>query len=158
MNETLKKIIFNKLYEDLAHVEIIPHEKSIWFIDREKKYWYLEFKNHGILYFRYQFFMDFFYLFSMERDEFQPIIIEWVEEVLNSKVNTTRYQYAGLHAAVEEVLNYKVNTTICPVGALTDKVEEVLNYKVNTTESLSSDFHCEVEEALNHTVGTTAPL
>ena len=136
MNETLKKIIFNKLYEDLAHVEIIPHEKSIWFIDREKKYWYLEFKNHGILYFRYQFFMDFFYLFSMERDEFQPIIIEWVEEVLNSKVNTTRYQYAGLHAAVEEVLNYKVNTT----------------------ESLSSDFHCEVEEALNHTVGTTAPL
>ena len=44
MEPKLKKIIFDKLYNDLKNVEIIPYQNSIWFIDRENKFWYFEYK------------------------------------------------------------------------------------------------------------------
>jgi hypothetical protein len=90
MNERLKRIIFKKLDQDLGQAEIIvDDDKSIWFIDRTNKYWYLELKKTGHLWWRYQFFEDFFPLFGMEREEYEPVIAEWVEEVLNRKVVST---------------------------------------------------------------------
>ena len=47
MNQNLKKIIFKKLYQDLSNVEIITHNESIWFIDRENKYWYIIYEKNG---------------------------------------------------------------------------------------------------------------
>ena len=156
MNESLKKIIFDKLYEDLSHVEIIPYEDSIWFIDRQEEFWYLEFKKVGILYWRSPFFMNFFSLFSMERYEFEPFISEWVEEVLNCKVNTTiRCKHRNV-TKVEEVLNCKVNTTICRSWRCKKRVEEVLNCKVNTTRLLIQKPAWLVEEVLNCKVNTTS--
>ena len=78
INPKLKKIIFDKLYKDLSHVEIILHEtKSIWFIDRKEKYWIFELKNSGHLWWRWAFFSKFFHLFSMQPSDFEPIISEW---------------------------------------------------------------------------------
>ena len=108
MNPRLKQIIFDKLYKDLSHVEIIPHKDSVWFIDRKEKYWYLEYKKNGALYWRWQFFPKYFNLFSLEEDEFEPIISEWVEEVLNCKVNAPIWTYTTAKLPeVEEVLNSK---------------------------------------------------
>jgi len=45
MNIRIKKRIFDKLYEDLKHAEIIDCGSSIWVVDRDKEYWYLEYKN-----------------------------------------------------------------------------------------------------------------
>ena len=91
VSEKIKKIIFDKLDKDLSHAEIIFDDKSgsIYFIDRENKYWYTEFEKSGKLWWRYQFFNEFFKLFSMEQSEYEPIIGEWMEEVLNSKVTST---------------------------------------------------------------------
>ena len=89
MNDKLKKLIFSKLYKDLADTEVIECDGNVWFIDRKEKYWYLEYEKTGDLYWRYQFFTNFFKLFSMEIHEFQPIITDWVEDVLNCKVTTT---------------------------------------------------------------------
>jgi hypothetical protein len=105
MHPRLKKIIFNKLYEDLKNAEIIPYKDSIWFIDREKKYWYLEYEKSGKLWWRYDFFTNFFRLFSMERSEYERVIADWVEEVLNFKVDTTHVIEFVLFNVVEEVLN-----------------------------------------------------
>ncbi len=88
ISDKLKKVIFKKLYEDLSHVEIIPYQNSIWFIDRKNEYWYFEYEKSGTLWWRYYFFEGFFNLFSLELDDYQPIISEWVEEVLNYKVET----------------------------------------------------------------------
>ena len=88
INDRLKNIIFKKLYNDLSHVEIIPYEGDIWFIDRNIKYWYLELKNNGKLWWRSNFFDRFFQAFSLERNNYESLIAEWVEEVLNNKVNT----------------------------------------------------------------------
>ena len=108
MNPRLKQIIKNKLSEDLSSVSIINYNGSIWFIDPKSKYWYLElYKKTKTLWWRLDFFEEFFILFSMEQREFVPIIIEWVEEVLNSRVNITRTDsnVLFLEDEVEEVLN-----------------------------------------------------
>jgi hypothetical protein len=131
ISHKLKKVIFNKLYKDLSHAEIIlDNHESIWFIDRENKYWYLEFKKGGVLLWRYKFFTIFFELFSMESSEFQWIISEWVEEVLNRKVDSTTSCGRIFSFQVEEVLNRKVIlTTVEKPISNVSRVEEVLKLK-----------------------------
>jgi hypothetical protein len=129
IDDRLKKIIFKKLAKDLSHVEVIPFKGSIWFIDRDKKYWYLELKNNGSLWWRYNFFDRFFQAFSLERVDYEPIIAEWVEEVLNRKVNKTGQDIAGYGGAVEQVLKRKVNKTGYKVAEAYTRVEQVLNSK-----------------------------
>jgi hypothetical protein len=155
ISDKLKKIIFDKLYKDLSNVEIIPHEGSVWFIDREEKYWYFEFTKSGELWWRYSFFTNFFHLFSMEYKEFEPIIIEWVEEVLNSKVSTTKLMKQNYFRLVEEVLNNKVSTTIQAQFLLQSRVEEVLNNKVSSTWLNGCNRDEKVGEVLDCTVTET---
>jgi hypothetical protein len=90
MNIRLKKRIFDRLYEVLKDAEIIDCMDSIWFVDREKEYWYLQYEKSGDLWWRYKFFNNFFMLFSIERSEYERVIAEWVEEVLNCKVDIAR--------------------------------------------------------------------
>jgi len=91
MNIRLKKRIFDKLYNDLKGAEIIDCGDSIWFVDRDKEYWYLQYRKSGLLFWRYQFFNNFFTLFSMEESKYERVIADWVEEVLNCKVDSTAY-------------------------------------------------------------------
>jgi hypothetical protein len=89
MNIRIKKRIFDKLYEDLKYAEIIDCGDSIWFVDRDKEYCYIEYEKSRRLWWAYQFFDNFFLLFSMEQFQYERVISEWVEEVLNCKVDTT---------------------------------------------------------------------
>jgi len=155
MHPRLKKIIFDKLYEDLKHVEIIPYKESIWFIDREKKYWYLEYEKPGYLWWKYDFFTNFFRLFSMDKSEYERVIADWVEEVLNFKVDSTKNYHSGRTYKVEEVLNFKIGTTNGILGDPDAMVEEVLNFKVGTTNGCTYNIYWVVEEILNSKVKTT---
>jgi len=135
MHERLKRIIFKKLDQDLGHAEIIVDDnKSIWFIDRANKYWYLELRSSGTLWWRYTFFNDFFPLFGMVREEYEPVIAEWVEEVLKREVSSTLQSKIAYQNQVEEVLNRKVYSTQCNVGLQGSRpVEEVLESKASPT-------------------------
>ena len=84
----LKELIFKKLYQDLSNAEIIEYKDSIWLINKKKKYWYFQYNKSGILNWRYDFFKNFFNMFSLEKNEYEPILAEWVEEILNCKVNS----------------------------------------------------------------------
>lgn len=108
MTEKFKKIIFDKLYKDLEHVEIIPYDKSIWFIDREKRFWILELTLDGKLWWRTDFFKNFFSLFSMAPREFQILLCEWVEQVLNRKVETSDDFDLCSSYKLDKILGYKV--------------------------------------------------
>ena len=105
MNERLKQIIFKKLYNDLSNVEIISYNDSIWFINRENKYWYFEYTSVGLLWWRFDFFKDFFNIFCLERNESELVMSEWVEEVLNCKVIVPSDVIHTRIIMVEEVLN-----------------------------------------------------
>jgi len=155
INSKLKKIIFDRLNKELSHVEIINYENSIWFIDRKEKYWYFEFEKNGKLWWRYGYIVNFFHLFSMKRSEFEPIIIEWVEEVLNSKVVSTATAQQDQVVQVEEVLNSKVVSTEWHHMDLESMVEEVLNSKVVSTAPINRRDTLVVEEVLNSKVTST---
>ena len=159
ISNKLKEIIFNRLYNDLSRVEIIPYENFIWFIDRENEFWYFRYdKSDGRLLWRYGFFINFFSIFTMNENEFTPIISSWVEEVLNHKVNTMNSNTPQPKKWVEEVLNYKVNTTATSSTQYILSVEEVLNYKVNGTDRLNKKWEPMVEHILNHRVTATTGL
>ena len=168
MNPRLKKIIFSKLNDDLSKVEIIVSEnKSIWFIDRANKYWYFELEKSGKLWWRYEFFTDFFPLFCLGVNEFQPLLSEWVEGVLNCGVYTTNGVQMKKHLQVEEALNRGVSATgdlgmerIATVESILNhgyrkgsrKVDEVLNHKVVTTEYCGIIPSYDLEEVLNREI------
>ena len=141
--DRLKKIIFRKLYNDLSHVEIIPFNNSIWFVDRDEKYWYFELQKDGTLWWRYQFFSEFFILFSLVRDEFQSILAEWVEEVLNSRVIKTYKLDVDSFTRVDEVLNSRVLRTQVALHSTSVMAEGVLN---------CGDSAPTIGERLNHKV------
>ncbi len=149
ISDKFKKFIFKKLYKDLSNVEIIPYKDSIWFIDRENEHWYFEYEKSGTLWWRYYFFEDFFKIFSLESNVYQSIISEWVEEVLNHKVETTQWSAIPGAFQVEEVLNCKVETTLPVSRFQIELVEEVLNCKVETTKRLHLVTRKRVEEVLN---------
>jgi hypothetical protein len=134
MHERLKRIIFKKLDQDLGHAEIIVDDNnSIWFIDRANKHWYLELRSEGVLWWRYSFFNDFFPLFGMERKEYEPVIAEWVEEVLKCNVSSFG-DYNVLNPNVmEEVLKRGVSSTLTDILMELRTVEEVLKHGVSST-------------------------
>lgn len=168
MNPRLKNIIFRKLNDELSKVEIILAEnKSIWFINRANKYWYFELEKSGKLWWRYEFFTDFFIIFCLEVNEFQPILSEWVEGILNSGVSTTNGVQMKKHLQVEEALNRGVSSTLMhgnnEIGKVegvlnhgyrkgSRKVDEVLNHKVVTTEYCGIIPSYDLEEVLNREI------
>ena len=154
ISEKLKSIIFDKLYQDLKHCEIISYDKSIFFIDRDNKYWYFEYEKGGTLWWRYTFFNVFFQLFSITYKEFQPVLGEWVEEVLNCKVLTTTRSHLNASKWMEEVLNCKVLTTIKTWHNHSIMVEEVLNCKVLTTKG-TPYLEKHLEDVLNYNESKT---
>lgn len=156
MHDKLKKIIFDKLYKDLSKLEIIDYNDSIWFIDRDNKYWYLEYDKVGRLYWRYDFFPNFFSLFSFEREEFEPILAEWVEEVLNCKVDRTIHLGGAHFLSVEKLLNCKINKTISLNHPDYPKVKEALNCRINTIKVGIPQKFRQVEEVLNCKVDATS--
>ena len=149
VSDRLKDIIFKKLYKELSKVEIIPYKDSVYFIDRDNEYWYFEYEKKGKLWWRYNFFLNFFVLFSLEPHEYEKVMGEWVEEVLNCKVNTTTKYHGQQEQQVEEVLNCKVITTNSFQAGLVFEAEEVLNHKVDVTMARITDRSTEVEEVLN---------
>ena len=153
VSSRLKDIIFKKLYSDLSRVEMIHYKTFVWFIDRENKCWYFRYdKSNGLLLWKYGFFSDFFTIFTMDSNEFTPIISSWVEEVLNCRITTTDIGTYSNSYMVEEVLNCKVTTTSMRSEKFHDLVEEVLNCKVTTTSSGDGVPLIWVEEVLNHNV------
>ena len=175
MNPGLKKIVFKKLNQDLSKVEIIVSEnKSIWFIDRANKYWYFELEKSGKLWWRYEFFTDFFPLFCLEVNEFQPLLSEWVEGILNRGVSATGDLGMKRIATVEGVLNLWVSSTqtmswesLIPVEDILNrgyrkgsrKVDEVLNRSEDTNTEGRYNKPRQVDKVLNleinETIGTT---
>jgi hypothetical protein len=161
MNPRLKQIIKNKLSKDLSSVSIIDYNGSIWFIGAESKYWYLElYKKTKTLWWRLDFFENFFLLFSMEQREFVPIIIEWVEEILNGKVVLTGQSDFRFDRQVEEALDGKVVSTHHTERGYTAEVEEVLDGKILSTVGNLPPSQVMVEKVLKgevvYTQGTPA--
>jgi len=180
ISDRTKQFIFNNLIKDLSNVEIIRHDDSLWFIDREKRYWYLELVKTGKLYWRYQFFTEFFNMYSIERNVYEPIIKEFVELVLNCAVSSTKTYSDGFNPKVNSILNSSksprliagsipntsmdlvldngITSTHEIAGLSNDIVDSVLNNGITSTEVEFGVFRNEiVEDVLNNGVTSSRP-
>ena len=154
MTDKLKQFIFNNLIKDLSNAEIIRHDESLWFIDREKKYWYLELVKTGKLYWRYQFFTEFFNMYSIDRDVYEPIIKEFVELVLNNGITSTQVEYGVFrNEKVEDALNNGVTSTTYHPFAEHEKVDSVLNSNIKSSRPANKSLTI-VDSVLNDGVTT----
>jgi hypothetical protein len=180
ISDRTKQFIFNNLIQDLSNVEMIRHDECLWFIDREKKYWYLELSSTGKLYWRYQFFTEFFEMYSIDREVYEPIIREFVELVLNNRITTTAaaerksknrledalnsgnppFLIAGSipNTSMDVVLDNGITSTHEIVGLSNDIVDSVLNNGITSTEVEFGVFRNEiVEDVLNNGVTSSRP-
>ena len=99
------------LDRELSNAEIIEFNNSFWVIDKEKEYWYFELNDSKLLWWRYDFFRDFFLTYSLEKDEFEPFLIEWVENRLRliNKIETVLsadFWAGSQNNYIKELLNF----------------------------------------------------
>ena len=110
MYDRLTKIIFNRLYKALSHTEIFYFgNNDVWFIDRAKKYWYLEYRAiDRTLYWRQSFFSTFFSPFSMDdRADYEPFILRYFELKMRYNASHSNWREGYSDGAIDEVLKYK---------------------------------------------------
>ena len=156
--EKFKQGFINQIEKELNKCEIIynPNTKGIWFVNREEKYWYLEYKvDTNYLWWRYDFFKSYTDLLSMPSEVFEKVISEWVENKLNGKVATTKSLNFPNGLAVEDTLNCKVVTTHLYQYNFHLLVEDTLNCKVDSTTSKRLILKGMVEDTLNCKVLST---
>jgi len=106
--------VIKQFEKELNKCEIIynPNTKGIWFINRETKYWYLEYKiETNYLWWRYEYFNRIKKLLAMTNEVFDEIISEWVENILNCNVLSTRDRFIAFKYELEDTLNCEVHAT-----------------------------------------------
>jgi hypothetical protein len=153
-----KQGFIDRVEKKLRDCEIIynPKTKGIWFINREERYWYLEYKiETNYLWWRYEFFNQLKELFCMPNEVFNEIISEWVENILNCNVLSTRDRFIAFNYELEDTLNCEVLSTDYSIDAEVYSVKETLNCKVLSTSGAVPSAITEVEETLNCKVLTT---
>jgi hypothetical protein len=157
ISDRTKQFIFNNLIKDLSNVEMIRHDESLWFIDREKKYWYLELVKTGKLYWRYQFFTEFFDMYSIDREVYEPIIKEFAELVLNNRITTTAATERKSKNRLEDALN-SGNPPFLIAGSIPNtSTDLVLDNGITSTKVEFGVFRKgKVEDALNNGITSTS--
>ena len=158
ISDRTKQFIFNNLIQDLSNVEMIRHDESLWFIDREKKYWYLELVKTGKLYWRYQFFTEFFEMYSIERNVYEPIIKEFVESVLNCVVSSTKTTMAVSSQMVSIVLKNNESPRLIAGSIPNTSMDLVLDKGITSTKVEFGVFRKgKVEDVLNNGITLSRP-
>ena len=112
MYDRLTKIIFNRLYKALSHTEIFYFgNNDVWFIDRAKKYWYLEYRAiDRTLYWRRSFFSTFFSPFSMDHSaDYEPFILRYFELKMRYKSLHSDWREGYSDELIDEVMKYKLH-------------------------------------------------
>lgn len=162
----LKKLIAKYLVKDLYKVEIIYYRDSIWFIDRENRYWYFEYhKVDKHLWWRWSHFTQALKIFSMDAEKEQCIFGELVNMILTKKQNLeSKYpnkifktvgSVINFKDKVGEELNFEVEKTLSGGARKTMDAHKVLDQEIKTTDGHGWKPRFVVDEVLNNEVETT---
>lgn len=111
LNSRLKKIIYERLRDDLGTKIVHPYGSDIWVLDEETKNWFFIVESKGDLWFHQTYFNNFFPLFSMGSTQYSKILKEWIEKVLeirlkNCSRKNTNYDYIIDGVISESTENY----------------------------------------------------
>lgn len=125
VSEKFKSYIFEALDKEMSNVSVILYKDSIWFIDRDELYWYLEYTPNQVLWWRFDFFSKFFNFFSLYDYEYEPLIALWVESKLKSPIIDIKNEEREIKPSVMKALKYGVVRTFRYLGDNADAVHEI---------------------------------
>jgi len=145
----IKEIIFNKLLNDMKNAEIIEDNDDIWAIDPDEKYWYFQLKKDGTLWWRWDFFNDFFKLFSLEKNEYEPILRDMVEHILNRQVKASNWDPAAAQQRAEDVIDRKIKTSTAVGHRTLNTIKNVIDRKVKRSERMMAGMRIPVDAVLD---------
>jgi len=174
VNPKLAKIAMGKLYDDIKDAEVIPYRSSVWIIDRKNKYWYIEYRDGGAMYWRRDFFQDFFNMFSMKDKDFEPLLVTMMEDILNNYKDILKNIEKPEYTSVEDDLRKNNGDTFISPASLgyNTGYEDIPNQKVKSSDpSYNRETHTvgsilknnttspktDVEDVLKHKVKTPMP-
>lgn len=111
LNSRFKKIIYERLRDDLGTKIVHPYGSDIWVLDEETKTWFFQVESKGDLWFNQKYFNNFFALFSMGSTQYSKILKEWIEKVLEIRLKScsrknTNYDYLIDGVISESTENY----------------------------------------------------
>ena len=109
-NKRLRKLIFNKLIDDLSNVIYHPHGQDIWFIDFETKEWFFQYTCNSQLWFNQMFFNNYFAVFSLSTSDAQRLLRIWFETVIKLPVNVITRKNSNMDYYIDGIMrsnNYK---------------------------------------------------
>jgi hypothetical protein len=97
-NERLKKIIFQRLSDELGGKIFHPVGSSIWLLDLDTKEWYFEITCNGHIWYNQKHFNQFFNVFTLKYYEYQIYLKSWIGKhpyfmIKNIQRRNTNYEY-----------------------------------------------------------------
>lgn len=76
----LKKLVFQKITEDISDKGIFTNESDFWIIEEETRDWFLKANSNGELHYNQSFFKPYKSLFSLDPKILSNLIGEWFEK------------------------------------------------------------------------------
>jgi len=97
-NERLKKIIFQRLSDEIGRKIFYPVGRSIWLLDLDTKEWYFEITCVGDIWYNQKYFNQFFNVFTLKYYEYQIYLKSWIGKIphllmKNIQRRNTNYEY-----------------------------------------------------------------
>lgn len=103
-NKKLQKLIYDKLVDDLSGVIYHPYGRDLWFINFETKEWYFQYTNTGQLWYNQIFFKSYFTIFSLYGSDYQKILKNWFENVINLPVNVIMRKNSNMDYYIDGIM------------------------------------------------------
>lgn len=92
----LKKIVFDKLIEDLSKKEVFPYADELWILDRENFEWYISVSSSGKLTYNQIFFKTYIRLFGLPNRDFDKLLGGWFEKSFCIPIRNVMRQNSSL--------------------------------------------------------------
>lgn len=104
VNVKLKRIILNKLEQDLYDKIVVPNGMTLWIVDPETQDWFFNVTSGGALEFNQKFFTLYSNLFSLDMKILSKILKEWFEKKFGIRIHNSMRRTSNLFYIVEIIL------------------------------------------------------
>ena len=85
-----REIILEIIDDSTQGVDVYHNNGSMWLIFTDSKKWVIELTKEGTLWYNYHFFKDCYKYLSLDVDENEHYVTEWVESIIKNWVRSTK--------------------------------------------------------------------
>lgn len=104
-NERLKKIIFQRLSDELGGKVFHPVGRSIWVVDLDTKEWFFDISCDGNVWYNQKFFNTFFNVFTLNYSEYQTYLKTWIGKLPHVHIKNIQRKNTNYEYYIEGIIN-----------------------------------------------------